>query len=79
VLRAEGVRARRYFKPGIHRSIPFDTLYPQYVEALPTTDALCGTVLQLPIGALVTTEDAERIGSLICDAHAYADGLLACG
>jgi hypothetical protein len=49
------------------------------VEALPTTDALCGTVLQLPIGALVTTEDAERIGSLICDAHAYADGLLACG
>ena len=79
VLRAEGVRARRYFKPGIHRSIPFNTLYPQYVEALPTTDALCGTVLQLPIGALVTTEDAERIGSLICDAHAYADGLLACG
>jgi dTDP-4-amino-4,6-dideoxygalactose transaminase len=79
VLRAEGVRARRYFKPGVHRSIPFDTLYPQYVEALPITDALCDTVLQLPIGALVTTEDAERIGSLICDAHAYADGLLACG
>ena len=79
VLRAEGVRARRYFKPGIHRSVPFDTLYPQYVEALPVTDRLCDTVLQLPIGALGTTEDAERIGSLICDAHAHANGLLARG
>jgi dTDP-4-amino-4,6-dideoxygalactose transaminase len=79
VLRAEGVRARRYFKPGIHRSVPFDTLYPQYVEALPITDVLCDTVLQLPVGAFVTTEDAERIGRLICDAHDYAEGLLACG
>jgi dTDP-4-amino-4,6-dideoxygalactose transaminase len=79
VLRAEGVRARRYFKPGTHRSVPFDTLYPQYVEALPVTDALCGTVLQLPIGALGTTEDAERIGGLIRDAHTHADGLVAHG
>ncbi|MGD0983645.1 MAG: aminotransferase class I/II-fold pyridoxal phosphate-dependent enzyme [Acidimicrobiales bacterium] len=79
VLRAEGVRARRYFKPGVHRSIPFNTLYPKYLEVLPITDALCDTVLQLPIGALVTTEDAERIGGLIRDVHAYADGLLACG
>jgi dTDP-4-amino-4,6-dideoxygalactose transaminase len=79
VLRAEGVRARRYFKPGIHRSVPFDTLYPQYVGALPVTDSLCGTVMQLPIGARVTTEDAERIGGLICDAHAHADGLRAYG
>jgi dTDP-4-amino-4,6-dideoxygalactose transaminase len=73
------VRARRYFKPGIHRSVPFDTLYPQYVGALPVTDSLCGTVMQLPIGARVTTEDAERIGGLICDAHAHADGLRAYG
>jgi len=73
------VRARRYFKPGVHRSIPFNTLYPKYLEVLPITDALCDTVLQLPIGALVTTEDAERIGGLIRDVHAYADGLLACG
>jgi dTDP-4-amino-4,6-dideoxygalactose transaminase len=79
VLRAEGVRARRYFKPGIHRSVPFDALYPQYAEALPVTDALCDTVLQLPIGALGTTEAAERIGRLIADAHTHSDGLLACG
>ena len=79
VLRAEGVRARRYFKPGIHRSVPFDRMYPHYVEALPVTDALCNTVLQLPIGALGTTEDAERIGALIRDAHAHADGLRAYG
>jgi dTDP-4-amino-4,6-dideoxygalactose transaminase len=79
LLRAEGVRARRYFKPGIHRSVPFDTLYPKYVEALPITDMLCDTVLQLPIGSLVTTEGAERIGSLICDANIHADGVLAYG
>ena len=79
VLRAEGVRARRYFKPGIHRSVPFDALYPQYAEALPVTDALCDRVLQLPIGALGTTEAAERIGRLIADAHTHSDGLLACG
>ena len=78
VLRAEGVRARKYFTPGIHRSVPFDTLYPQYAEVLPVTDRLCDTVLQLPIGALGTTDSTERIGRLISEAHLHADGLLAC-
>lgn len=77
VLRAEGVRARRYFKPGIHRSTPFDMLYPGYVDTLPTTDALCDTVLQLPIGAVVTAEDAQRIGELIKAIHQHAEPLRA--
>jgi dTDP-4-amino-4,6-dideoxygalactose transaminase len=76
VLRSEGVHARRYFKPGAHRSAPFDRLYPQYVDALPTTDALCDTVLQLPVGALVTEEDAERVGQLIRDVRTHANDLL---
>lgn len=75
LLRAEGVRVRRYFKPGIHRSAPFDTLYPRYLDALPVTDDLCGTVLQLPVGALVSITDAARIGELIGDAHRHAGAL----
>ncbi|HLX88071.1 MAG TPA: aminotransferase class I/II-fold pyridoxal phosphate-dependent enzyme [Acidimicrobiales bacterium] len=77
VLRAEGVLARRYFKPGIHRSVPFEERYPQYLNHLPTTDQLCDTVMQLPIGSLVTSDDAGRIGQLVVGAHQHADALRA--
>ncbi|MGA3183919.1 MAG: aminotransferase class I/II-fold pyridoxal phosphate-dependent enzyme [Candidatus Dormibacteria bacterium] len=75
VLRAEGVRARRYFKPGVHRSTPFDALRPQQVDALPVTDDLCQRVLQLPIGATLTATDAERVAGVVRDAQEFADGL----
>lgn len=77
VLRAEGVRARRYFSPGVHRSPPFDKQYPRFVEACPVTDRLCAAVLQLPVGALVTATDAEQIAGLVRDAHTHAAGLVA--
>ncbi len=79
VLRAEGARARRYFLPGVHRSTPFDDLYPQYVTSLPVTDDLCARVLQLPTGALVTAEDAARVGLLIQAAQSHAEGLACVG
>lgn len=75
ILRAEGVRARQYFKPGAHRCVPFDSMRPQQVEALPVTDGLCQTVLQLPIGAMVTPADAATIAGLIRDAHVHAEAL----
>jgi dTDP-4-amino-4,6-dideoxygalactose transaminase len=75
ILRAEGIRARRYFKPGVHRCVPFDSMRPQQVEALPVTDGLCQTVLQLPIGAMVTPADAATIAGLIRDAHVHAEVL----
>ncbi len=74
-LRAEGVSARRYFKPGTHRCVPFDAMRPQQVEALPATDMLCETVLQLPIGAMLTPADATTIAGLICDANLHAEAL----
>ena len=77
LLRADGVRARRYFYPGVHRATPFRTRYPQYVEALPSTDLLCRSVLQLPSGAFVTVDAAERIGGLLRDAHRHAARLRA--
>jgi len=75
ILDAEGVQARRYFKPGVHRCVPFDGMRPQQVEALPETDRLCQTVLQLPIGAMLTAADAATIAGIIRDAHVHAEAL----
>lgn len=75
ILRAEGILARRYFKPGVHRCVPFDSMRPQQVEALPMTDRLCRRVLQLPIGARLTTADATTIAGLVRDAHMHAEVL----
>ena len=75
ILRAEGVQARRYFKPGAHRCVPFDSMRPQQVDALPVTDGLCETVLQLPVGAMVTPADATTIAGLVRDAHVHAKAL----
>jgi dTDP-4-amino-4,6-dideoxygalactose transaminase len=77
VLRAEGVRGRRYFTPGTHRCVPFSSMRPQHIEALPVTDGLCKTVLQLPVGAMVTPADAATIAGLIRDAHLHAEALRA--
>lgn len=78
ILRAEGVQVRRYFKPGTHRCVPFDSIRPQQVEALPVTDGLCRTVLQLPIGARLTSADAATISRVIRDAHVHAEVLRSC-
>lgn len=75
VLKAENIYARRYFFPGVHRSVPYAERYPQYVESLPTTDALCGRLIQLPIGALVTDDDVRVIGDVIRGAVRHAEGL----
>lgn len=75
LLRAEGVRARRYFTPGVHRSAPFEKMLPQPPGALAATERLCGRVMQLPVGAIPTPEDAKRIASLVRDAHTYAEEL----
>ncbi|MHB8140461.1 MAG: aminotransferase class I/II-fold pyridoxal phosphate-dependent enzyme [Vulcanimicrobiaceae bacterium] len=68
LLKAENVNARRYFYPGVHRCVPYVTQLPQYVTVLPNTDRLCSSLIQLPIGALVSDESAHRIGRLIGDA-----------
>ena len=72
VLKAENVNARRYFYPGIHRSVPYVNDFPQYVDALPETDRLCASLMQLPIGALVPLEKIAAICGLIADAQYHA-------
>lgn len=62
VLTAEGVLARRYFYPGVHRIEPYaKSCSPE----LPVTEKLCSTVFQLPIGASVRTDDVQRISDLV--------------
>jgi dTDP-4-amino-4,6-dideoxygalactose transaminase len=72
VLRAENVLARRYFYPGAHRSIPYAQSFPQYLDRLPNTDALCQTCIQFPIGALVSGQDAEVVCDILATAHELA-------
>jgi dTDP-4-amino-4,6-dideoxygalactose transaminase len=72
VLKAENVNARRYFYPGIHRTVPYVNDFPQYVDALPETDRISASLMQLPIGALVPLEKIEAICDLIADAQRHA-------
>jgi dTDP-4-amino-4,6-dideoxygalactose transaminase len=62
-LRAENVVARRYFFPGAHRSIPWVERSP--VTELPSTDRLCRTLVQFPIGALVSNDDVATLCGLL--------------
>jgi dTDP-4-amino-4,6-dideoxygalactose transaminase len=62
-LRAENVIARRYYFPGAHRCIPW--INRNLEVALPNTDLLCQTLIQLPIGALLANHDVENLCALL--------------
>ena len=77
-LHAERVVARRYFHPGVHRTVPYAEEASRW--NLPVTDRLCGRLLQLPVGALVSEDDAERIVELLAQITAHsADVAVALG
>ena len=65
VLMAEGVFARRYFHPGCHRMQPYASQCDPWEWNLPVTEQLSGTLLQLPTGHAVSTDDVEAICGLI--------------
>lgn len=69
LLKAENVIVRRYFYPGLHRSLPYDHELSHYQNRLPNTDSLCASCIQFPIGALVTAQDVERICNILLGAH----------
>ena len=45
VLKAENVNARRYFYPGVHRSVGYLNYLPTYEDNLPITDKLSATCI----------------------------------
>lgn len=75
LLKAENVNARRYFYPGLHRSIPYVQELPQYLERLPNTDSLSASCIQLPIGALVSAQGVEGICAIVGRAHQAATAI----
>ncbi len=76
-LRAEQVIVRRYFHPGVHRTVPYSAEPGRW--QLPVTDRLCTRLLQLPIGALVSDEDSlqvvELVGRIGANSAAVAEAL----
>lgn len=76
VLRAEGVLARRYFHPGLHRVPPYSAPPHRVVSSLPNTEKLASRVMQLPIGALIDREGIDILAQILRDAHREA-GVLA--
>lgn len=67
-LKSAGIVARRYFYPGMHKAVPYNTR----AWDLPQTDALCGRVLQVPSGDMVGDADIDRICDIIADESARA-------
>ncbi len=71
-LKCENVNVRRYFYPGVHRSIPYSEAFSQCNTFLPNTDKLCTELFQLPVGAMVDVDIAAAIGELIGDISEHA-------
>ena len=65
ILHAENILARRYFYPGCHEMEPYRSLNPQAGSVLPETERLTRQVLSLPSGTAVSSEDIDRICSII--------------
>lgn len=72
LLKAENIIARRYFYPGLHRSIPYVDEAPCDRHPLPNTDRFCASCIQLPIGALVSARDVESICNILAKAHRFS-------
>jgi dTDP-4-amino-4,6-dideoxygalactose transaminase len=65
VLWAEGVRARRYFYPGVHRMEPYRSYFPHAGLMLPETERLSERVLVLPTGTAIGSTEVDAIGATI--------------
>jgi dTDP-4-amino-4,6-dideoxygalactose transaminase len=65
MLAAENVICRRYFYPGLHRCQPYLGRAAMRAPALPATDWLCQTLLQLPTGQAVTLTDVGQVCGLV--------------
>ncbi len=78
ILNAEGVLARAYYHPALHRK---HMAYPHVPAELPLTDALAERFILMPSGHFIEPVDVERIvallGLLAADAEEIAARLAA--
>ena len=73
ILFSEGVIARRYFYPGIHRMEPYRSLGADVAARLPVTEALTQRMMQMPTGTAMSVEDIERASELLDFLHRHGD------
>ena len=65
ILRAENVRARRYFYPGCHRLEPYCSSFPPAGLSLPETEKVLQRVLCLPTGTGIKPAEVSQICQII--------------
>jgi dTDP-4-amino-4,6-dideoxygalactose transaminase len=65
VLHANNVFAKRYFFPGCHRLNPYQSNPAHTPLPLNETERLCETVLQLPTGTAISSDEIYAIGDII--------------
>lgn len=75
ILQAENISCRKYFSPGIHRSIPYCRDLPGYIDILPNTDEISNSVMQLPLGQQLTNSCIYKICEIIKFSHENATEL----
>jgi len=72
LLEAEGVRARRYFHPGVHALEAYAGVCADAEAELPHTVALSRRVLVLPTGLAVDKREVELVCGLLRFMHEHA-------
>lgn len=78
VLHAEGVLARRYFYPGVHRMEPYASRLPPAARQLPVTEEVLCRVIALPTGTAVGGPEIDAVCAVIRLAVAHAAAVRAC-
>lgn len=71
MLAAEGIVARRYFKPGLHQIEPYRSR-ERGPSAFPVTDFVVARSVVLPSGMATASEDATAIANCIRFIHEHA-------
>ena len=71
VLHAEGVLARRYFHPGVHRMEPYRSYFPNAEVLLPQTRRVSDRVMSLPTGTAVDGATIAQVCAIIRFAIAH--------
>ncbi len=75
VLWAEGVRARRYFHPGLHKVEPYRSTPSISNRSFPATNRLAATTLALPSGGELTPETVGQVCDLVSLIMAEAESI----
>ena len=77
VLHAEGVLARRYFHPGVHRMEPYRSYFPNAEVLLPHTRWVSDRVMSLPTGTAVDAGTISQVCAIIRFAIAHGRAIAA--